>query len=729
MIKRRLFRKPLSTLLVSAMVFSLFIHTGITENSTKSVEAAAADVTIQLQPGTHSVFHDTNGDGWGEFEGWGTSLCWWANRIGYDKDLTSQAAKLFFDAEEGLGMTIGRYNIGGGDDPSHDHIRRSDSKVPGYAVDVTKITSASDAEGFDQYDLECGYAWNYDWTADSNQLNILAAASKEAGTDFIGETFSNSPPYFMTNSGCSSGNGASTNIREDSYKAFAKYLADVTKHLVDEGYPIYSITGMNEPSSGWEAYSNKQEGCYIAQGEDQSKVITTLSDQLSEVGLNSLVISGCDEMGIDITRLAYPRLSQEAKNAISRIDTHAYAWGRAADLRELAENEGKNLWMSEMDNPNVAGKNAGEMSAALGLSSSIKRHMINLMPSAWILWDALDIHVDAENQYDADSLEECGYSELDKNGFWGLGVADHNNKQIMLTKKYYAFGQYSRYIRPGYTIITADSSTVSAYDKNGETAVVVVDNTKEKDQTYQIDLSQFGSIKSNATVKAIRTSGDLATGENWADVSKNGDIILNKSNKMLSAVAKANSITTYIISGVSLDRIPNVKPNQYTVTFNANGGNKLTGSSQSVKAGGKLTYLPTVQRKKYLFNGWYTAKTGGTKVSAGQVISKNTTLYAHWKKVSVGKVTIKSVKSKKPKMVTVSWKKIKGAKGYVIFYGTKKTSLKRKVVLKKAGTVKKTIKKLKKKKRYYFKVKAYRLDSTHAKVYGMCKKTVAVKVK
>lgn len=729
MIKRRLFRKPFSMLLVSAMVFSLFAHIGIREDSTKSVEAAAADVTTQLQPGIHSVFHDTNGDGWGEFEGWGTSLCWWANRIGYDRDLTSQAAKLFFDAEDGLGMTIGRYNIGGGDDPSHDHIRRSDSIVPGYAVDVTKITSVSDAEGFDQYDLECGYAWNYDWDIDSNQLNVLAAVSETAGTDFIGEAFSNSPPYFMTNSGCSSGNGSSTNIREDSYKAFAKYLADVTKHLIDEGYPIYSIAGMNEPSNGWAAYNNKQEGCYVARGEDQSKVITTLSDQLAEVGLNDLIISGCDETGIDKTCAAYRDLTLEAKNAISRIDTHTYAWGSVTDLRELAETEGKNLWMSEKDGSNTAGINAGDMSAALGLSNYIRNEVTTLMPSAWILWNALDIHVDAENQYDADSLGDCGYSELDKNGFWGLGVADHNNKQIMLTKKYYAFGQYSRYIRPGYTMISTDSSTVAAYDKNSETAVVVVANTKENDQTYQIDLSQFGSIKSNASVKAVRTSGDLATGENWADVSKDSNIVFNQSDKMLSTVAKANSITTYIISGVSLDRIPNVKPNQYTVTFNANGGNKLTGSSQFVKAGEKLTYLPTVQRKKYLFNGWYTAKTGGTKVSAGQIISKNITLYAHWKKVSTGKVTIKFVKSKKTKTATISWKKVKGAKGYVIFYGTKKTSLKRKVVLKKAGTLKKTIKKLKKKKRYYFKVKAYRLDSTHKKVYGTCKKTVGVKIK
>ena len=77
--------------------------------------AASVDSTVKLKPTEASIFNDTNGDGLGEFEGWGTSLCWWANRIGYSDKLTEEAAKLFF-SPEGLDMNIGRYNVGGGDD-------------------------------------------------------------------------------------------------------------------------------------------------------------------------------------------------------------------------------------------------------------------------------------------------------------------------------------------------------------------------------------------------------------------------------------------------------------------------------------------------------------------------------------------------------------------------------------------------------------------------------------
>ena len=59
--------------------------------------AGGVDQTVRLEPWNASTFNDTNGDGLGEFEGWGTSLCWWANRIGYSEQLTSEAARLFFD--------------------------------------------------------------------------------------------------------------------------------------------------------------------------------------------------------------------------------------------------------------------------------------------------------------------------------------------------------------------------------------------------------------------------------------------------------------------------------------------------------------------------------------------------------------------------------------------------------------------------------------------------------
>jgi hypothetical protein len=49
------------------------------------------------------------------FEGWGTSLAWWANDLGGWKDQTKvdEVMDLIFDPAKGLGLNIVRYNIGG----------------------------------------------------------------------------------------------------------------------------------------------------------------------------------------------------------------------------------------------------------------------------------------------------------------------------------------------------------------------------------------------------------------------------------------------------------------------------------------------------------------------------------------------------------------------------------------------------------------------------------------
>lgn len=67
----------------------------------------------------------------------------------------------------------------------------------------------------------------------------------------------------------------------------------------------------------------------------------------------------------------------------------------------------------------------------------------------------------------------------------------------------------------------------------------------------------------------------------------------------------------------------------YTVTFNANGG-KVSPATRVVKNGRQVGSLPTPTRSGYYFDGWYTAASGGTKVDSSYLISKNTTLYAHW---------------------------------------------------------------------------------------------------
>ena len=73
----------------------------------------------------------------------------------------------------------------------------------------------------------------------------------------------------------------------------------------------------------------------------------------------------------------------------------------------------------------------------------------------------------------------------------------------------------------------------------------------------------------------------------------------------------------------------------YTVTLHANGGS-VSPTSVTTGADGKLASLPTPTRSSYSFNGWYTEKNGGTKVTTDTVFHAKTTVYAHWTYIGGG---------------------------------------------------------------------------------------------
>lgn len=487
----------------------------------------------------------------GKFEGWGTSFCWWANRIGYSDVLSEKAADAMY-SDDGLNMNIVRFNIGGGDDPSHNHITRTDSEMPGYWKNPCVVVGGDEVivvptEPMDEPDRvsitvgDTTYSWAYDWSKDKNQRNALLKAKEAYGDDLIVEAFSNSPPYFMTCSLCSSGNenAGSNNLRDDAYEAFAKYLADVAAHYRDEwGITFQSITPMNEPyTSYWGAYSEKQEGCHFDQGECQSKIITFLHAAMLENGFSDddIIYSASDETDVSTAIMSYKKLTDEAKEVVSRIDTHTYSASALNVLRKMAEDDGKNLWMSETDGGDTLGKDAGQMGAALYFADLIQRDMNGLLPSAWIMWQAIDNHISNDGY---NGKKDSGMVNLDK-GYWGLTVTDHDKEEIILTKKYYAYGQYSRFIRPGSLIIGCDNAALAAFDKENGTLVIVDFNYRAEEEFVAYDLSEFDI--SNASCKMIRTSED----ENWQE----GNAELSESS--LKTSLKGYSITTYVIENIA----------------------------------------------------------------------------------------------------------------------------------------------------------------------------------
>jgi len=474
---------------------------------------------LAIDPAKGSPFNN------GKFEGWGTSLCWWANRIGYSDVLAQKAVDLLYNAETGLGMNIARYNIGGGDDPTHHHITRTDSMMPGFWV-LDEVTGLP----------------VFDGTQDENQRNVLLRAMEACGSSFIAEAFSNSPPYYMTESGCSSGavSASADNLRDDQVEAFAEYLAQVALYYKENyGITFQSISPMNEPNTAyWEAFSPKQEGCHVSPGESQSAILLATQKALEEKGLGDILLVGTDETSTMLAASSFTKLSDEAKAAISRIDTHSYKVGRMEELQALAVENEKNLWMSEVDGDYTLGKNSGEMGAGLWLANKMISDIQSLMPSAWILWQGIDNHISSEGYM---GNQDSGMPDLSR-GYWGLTVVDHDKEEILLTKKYYAFGQLSRYIRPGYRILAAtDYGVLAAYSEEEQKLVIVAVNVEETEREVGFSLESFRY--GGGTAEIIRTSQN----ENWAVLPA-----IPVQEDMLRASLAPYSITTFVVDNVMI---------------------------------------------------------------------------------------------------------------------------------------------------------------------------------
>ena len=173
--------------------------------------AARADYTTVINPQTT----------WGTWEGWGASLCWWANVFGARDDLadllfTTNYTSLNGQNLPGLGLNIARYNAGACSSNSiNGEIMQASANIPafkqigGYWLDWFSSDPAS-------------ASWL--WTADANQRTMLQQA-KARGANLL-QLFSNSPMWWMCYNHNPSGadHGTNDNLQSWNYSQHAVYL-------------------------------------------------------------------------------------------------------------------------------------------------------------------------------------------------------------------------------------------------------------------------------------------------------------------------------------------------------------------------------------------------------------------------------------------------------------------------------------------------------------------------
>ena len=434
------------------------------------------------------------------FEGWGVSLCWWANMCGKWSDDKIDEIVDWLVSSNGLNYNIFRYNIGGGDDPLNRNC------TPHHMTNGKGLRA--EMEGFKD-SLNAAY----NWIRDSAQRKIMLKI-KEKRPDAIFEAFSNSPPYYMTYSGCCAGNTDSSldNLKPEYYEAFAHYLVDVCKFYSDSFNIVFkTLEPFNEPVTNYWAANGGQEGCHF-NTTSQIAFIKILAPILNESGLNT-VISASDETSTtqSVTDFNAYLADIIALNLVKQWNTHTYSASNQsrANLRALSTNYNKTLWMSEV------GSGGSGISGNLGLAQKLMDDIRFIRPEAWIDW-----------QY----IEEG-------NDQWCLVTGNFADQTYSKVKNYYVRQQISRYIKVGSGfLVVPNDQVLAALSPAKDTLIIVALNNSSMKSVHKIDLSLFKSI--NNSITSTRTSQS----ENNFSAS---DFALK--DKFFSFSLPAYSISTFII--------------------------------------------------------------------------------------------------------------------------------------------------------------------------------------
>jgi O-glycosyl hydrolase len=473
------------------------------------------------------------------FEGWGTSLVWFANATGgYPDEIRNKLADMVF-GDDGLNLNIARYNVGGGNAPDVKDYLRAGGAVEGW----WKAPEGTTREDKDWWDPANPEHWNLD--ADQTQRWWVDRIKNDI-THW--EAFSNSPPWFQTVSGYVSGgfNSSQDQLRTESVDDFSAYLVGVVKELEKaHGIKIDTLDPMNEPNTPYwgtslnaagQPVGGRQEGAHMGPALQQ-KVVQSLAKALASADAGA-VISAMDETNPSTFANNWNSYSAEAKSQVGQLNVHTYGTGQRTSVRDIAKGEDKPLWMSETGGSWLDGQNFTSMQPGLGLAQHMVNDLRELEPSAWVFWQPVE---------DYNNMKPGGESAIGSN--WGeiqlpfdCAAGDTlESCPIYTNTKYNTARNFTHYIKPGDRLVKVnDLNSTAAVTDSGATVVHVNDSKQQR--SVALDLSGFGAVQGNATVTPVTSdaSGALVEGDPVA-VGKDRTAVLT---------VPAESVTTFLVQGV-----------------------------------------------------------------------------------------------------------------------------------------------------------------------------------
>ncbi|KAK3367570.1 glycoside hydrolase superfamily [Podospora didyma] len=396
-------------------------------------------------------------------DGFGTSEAF-QRAVGMQKLSETEQRKfldLMFSMEKGAGLSILRNGVGSSPDMRDDHMVSIQPKSPG----GPKATPQ--------------YTWD---KSDNGQLWVSTEAVHRYGLKTIYANAWSAPGYMKTNNNDANGgslcgvSGASCSSG-DWKQAYADYLVQYIQFYAAENITVTHLGFLNEPDLTTSYASMRSSGTQAAD------FIKVLRPTLDKANLTNVLINCCDTMGYNVMNTMLGQM-RSVESQMGVATGHAYTSGPSSPLNtklkswmtEAGDNEG--AWTSTWYSSGGAGEG---FTWANNIYSAITSGNV----SAYLYWIGAQDRASNTN------------SKM-------IRVV---NKAVEPSKRLWAFGNWSRFVRPGAVRVGASASGVRT------TAFRNVDGT--------VSVQVINSGAARAVTITLSGGGEFAVGSAAAWVTDN----------------------------------------------------------------------------------------------------------------------------------------------------------------------------------------------------------------
>ena len=409
----------------------------------------------------------------------------------------SYVLDLLFDVEKGAGFTILRNGIGSSNSSMSNFMNSIEPSEPS-----SPTTSP-----------------NYMWDHYSSGQFPISQAAKDRGVPYIYADAWSAPGFMKTNhddanGGYICGVPNATCSTGDWRQAYADYLIRFWKYWNDAGVPITHLGFFNEPSF------QTNYASMLTNGTQAADFIRILGKTIEKEGID-VELTCCDDYGWDQQEAllaglqAVDESGKSGQDYLSVITGHGYASPPTYPLSTSLK-----VWETEW--ADLAGGftpytfwNDSGPGEGLTWASHIQTAFAQANVSAFLYW------IGAEN-----STTNSGLINL-------------INDEVIPSKRFWSFAQFSRFVRPGAHRIdvsggTNGTLTVTGFQNVDGTVAVQILNNATDDTTIRIQMGQgkSGSVQSYIT-------------DNYHDLDAQDSFTLEE-NGFFDTVVKARSLTSFV---------------------------------------------------------------------------------------------------------------------------------------------------------------------------------------